>query len=49
VRGDVLVPTGDEWTRPWARREERVVKRLLRVLAASPRSAPWIEVYARRA
>lgn len=48
VRGDVLVPTSDEWTRGWARREEAIVKRLLHVIARRPRWAPWIEVYARR-
>jgi 2-polyprenyl-3-methyl-5-hydroxy-6-metoxy-1,4-benzoquinol methylase len=47
--GDVLVPTGDEWTRPWARVEERVAKAALRVLVArTPEHAPWIEVYARK-
>ena len=40
---DVLVPTADEWTRVWARVEERVLKPLMRQLA------PWFEVYARRA
>ena len=40
---DVLVPTADEWTRPWARIEERVVKPLTRG------ANPWFEVYARRA
>ena len=49
VRGDVLVPIADEWTRPWARREEAVVKRLTgTVVRRRPRWAPWIEVYARR-
>jgi SAM-dependent methyltransferase len=50
VDGDVLVPVRDEWTRPWARIEERVAKAGLRVLAArDPARAPWIDVYARRA
>lgn len=50
VYGDVLVPTGDEWTRPWARVEERVAKAALRLVAARNRErAPWIEVYARNA
>lgn len=49
VRGDVLVPTSDEWTRAWARREERVVKRLVGMVATRPHWAPWLEVYARRA
>lgn len=45
--GDVLVPTADEWTRPWARVEERAVKRLIRGLRYPPASrAPWFEVYA---
>jgi SAM-dependent methyltransferase len=49
VRGDVLVPIADEWTRPWARAEERRVKRLLGAVASiSDRFAPWIEIYARR-
>jgi SAM-dependent methyltransferase len=48
VYGDVLVPTGDEWTRFWARAEERVAKAAMRVAAArSPERAPWIELYAR--
>ena len=38
---DVLVPTADEWTRPWARLEERLVKPLMRA------ASPWFEVYAR--
>ena len=48
VLGDTLVPVADRWTRPWARWEERVVKRILR-LAASGAGAPWIEIYARAA
>ena len=49
VYGDVLVRTADEWTRPWARAEERVVKGLLRaVVREGERPAPWIEVYARK-
>lgn len=48
VYGDVLVPTGDEWTRPWARAEERLTKAAMRVAAArSPERAPWIELYGR--
>ena len=47
VVGDVLVPTADAWTRPWARFEERLVKRLLRGFGNPSRdSAPWFEVYA---
>jgi SAM-dependent methyltransferase len=49
VRGDVLVPIADEWTRPWARVEEKWTKALMRLIArSSRRHAPWIEVYARR-
>ena len=39
---DALVNTADEWTRPWARIEERVIKPLLRAVA------PWFELYARK-
>jgi SAM-dependent methyltransferase len=42
VVGDVLVPTADEWTRWWARIEERLVKPLTKPLV------PWFEVYARK-
>ena len=49
VRGDVLVPTSDEWTRAWARWEERVIKRAMGVVVrARPAWAPWLEVYSRR-
>jgi hypothetical protein len=49
VHGDVLVPIGDEWTRAWARVEERLTKAALRRLVArSPERAPWIELYARK-
>ena len=49
VEGDVLVPIADEWTRPWASVEERIVKLALGLAARrSPRWAPWIEVYAMR-
>lgn len=51
VVGDVLVPIGDQWTRPWARLEERLVKSLGTLAARAPMrdraAAPWIEVYAR--
>jgi len=51
VVGDVLVPISDQWTRPWARIEERLVKRAGSLIArAHVRDrvlAPWIEVYAR--
>ena len=47
--GDTLVPIADRWTRPWARVEERVVKRATRLLArAGLLEPPWIEVYARK-
>jgi SAM-dependent methyltransferase len=49
VRGDVLVPTADEWTRGWARAEERLLKRALAPLARlKPAWAPWFEIYATR-
>src|SRR4051812_23490987 len=44
--GDVLVPTADEWTRPWARVEERLVKLAIQVVGHSPDVRPWFEVYA---
>ena len=51
VVGDVLVPIADEWTRPWAAVEERVVKTLIgasaRVAGGDRPLAPWFEVYAR--
>lgn len=40
---DSLVPTADEWTRPWARVEERLLRPLTRL------SKPWFEIYARKA
>jgi SAM-dependent methyltransferase len=49
MRGDVLVPIADEWTRPWARIEERVIKRAMANGArADVGLAPWFEVYATR-
>jgi SAM-dependent methyltransferase len=49
VEGDVLVPIADQWTRPWASLEERMVKLALGVAARrKPQWAPWIEVYAAR-
>lgn len=49
IRGDVLVPIADEWTKRWARVEERVVKRSLLLSARhDPRRAPWFEVYAEK-
>jgi 2-polyprenyl-3-methyl-5-hydroxy-6-metoxy-1,4-benzoquinol methylase len=48
-RGDVLTLTSDEWTRAWARMEERAMKRLFSLVARrAPRVAPWFELYARR-
>src|SRR6185295_6851595 len=41
VHGDVLVPTADEFTHPWARVEEFVIRNLQRLLARDPRRAPW--------
>jgi 2-polyprenyl-3-methyl-5-hydroxy-6-metoxy-1,4-benzoquinol methylase len=50
VHGDVLVPIADRWTRPWARVEERVVKRAIGAVARlSDEVAPWFEMYARAA
>ena len=46
--GDVLVPISDEWTRPWARLEERLLKWSLRRSRRGPEGLPWFEVYARR-
>jgi 2-polyprenyl-3-methyl-5-hydroxy-6-metoxy-1,4-benzoquinol methylase len=45
--GDALVPTSDEWTRPWAALEEHVVKSLLRPLGRIG-VKPWLEVYGRK-
>jgi hypothetical protein len=43
------VPIGDEWTRPWARLEENLIKMILRRAARlSVDWAPWLEVYASR-
>jgi SAM-dependent methyltransferase len=48
TRGDVLVPISDEWTRPWARLEERATKRALLGAIQIGATPPWVEVYARR-
>jgi SAM-dependent methyltransferase len=50
VRGDVLVPTADEWTRPWARIEETLIKRALAAVARRDGAhwAPWLDVFAVR-
>lgn len=51
IVGDVLVPIGDEWTRGWAKVEEKFVKGLGAFAARMPVRdrvmAPWIEAYAR--
>jgi SAM-dependent methyltransferase len=46
--GDVLVPTADEWTLPWARLEERLTKLQIRLFSRSPEHSPWFELYAVR-
>lgn len=47
VFGDVLVPTADAWTRPWARVEEHLLKLAARPLArVRAAEAPWFEIYA---
>jgi hypothetical protein len=47
IRGDVLVPMADQWTRPWARVEEILIKRGMGLAASFADSrAPWFEVYA---
>ena len=49
LRGDVLVRIGDEWTRAWARFEERLIKGVMRVVARrNVDRAPWFELYASR-
>lgn len=46
--GDALVPIADEWTKPWAAWEERLLKGTIRALAGDEAEwAPWIELYAR--
>jgi SAM-dependent methyltransferase len=50
IRGDVLVPIADDWTRPWAAEEERTIKRsMLDAARSTDQEAPWLELYARRA
>jgi SAM-dependent methyltransferase len=44
---DTLVSIASAYTRPWARWEERIIKGFMRV-ALPFKSAPWLEVYARR-
>ena len=52
IVGDVLVPIADEWTRPWAALEERVLKRLGKAVVRFNTDdrviAPWFELYCRR-
>lgn len=48
MRGEVLVPTADEWTKPWARVEEAIVKRFIAVPGRwRVNLAPWFDLYAR--
>lgn len=45
--GDVLVPVADEWTKRWARVEERALKAAMRrACRRRPAAAPWFEIYA---
>jgi SAM-dependent methyltransferase len=46
VVGDVLVPTSDEWTRAWARSEERLIKWAMRRSLGGADRFPWFEIYA---
>lgn len=47
TRGDVLVPTSDEWTRLWARIEERLFKlAMYHEAEGAADHLPWFEVYA---
>lgn len=46
VFGDTLVPIADQWTTPLGAADERLVKRLERLLQHGWH-APWVEVYAR--
>jgi hypothetical protein len=49
IRGDVLVPIADEWTRRWARVEEIVIKRTIAAAVSFfGARAPWFEIYAKR-
>src|SRR6185295_6302843 len=48
THGDALVPIADEWTRGWAAAEERMIKAVIKALAAlDTDGAPWFEIYAR--
>ena len=44
---DTLVPISGSWTHPWAAREERILKWVMRRWRTR-RLAPWFEVYGRR-
>jgi hypothetical protein len=46
VFGDTLVPVADRWTTTFGTVEERIVKRVQRLLQPGWQ-APWVEVYAR--
>jgi len=49
VRGDVLVPIADEWTRRWARLEETLIKHTLALVAnRDAHWAPWLDIFAAR-
>lgn len=48
LAGDTLSLLADEWTRKWAAREERRIKRIQRRVHRGWR-APWVEIYARAA
>lgn len=45
--GDTLVPVADDWTRPWAALEERMVKAAIRATSSNAPRMPWFEIYAR--
>jgi hypothetical protein len=47
IEHDALVSISSEWTRAWARWEERVLKSAV-VLSHLGRQAPWFEIYSRR-
>ncbi|HEV8599014.1 MAG TPA: methyltransferase domain-containing protein [Gemmatimonadales bacterium] len=47
VIGDTLVPVADRWTTVYGALEERLIKRLQRLLQPGWQ-APWVEVYARK-
>lgn len=47
THGDTAVPLADEWTRPWATAEERMLKATIRLLTGNG-AAPWFELYARK-